>query len=104
VFHDLVVPSGTDSVDVQVQWTAAGAQLRLIQIDPDCDPAQDSACRRLTDPLGPAPNSPQSIPGYGSHQGANASGRVRFVLQNFTPDVATPYTMTLTPRRHGTEC
>ena len=104
MFHDLVVPSGTDSVVVDVGWTSPGARLQLIQIDPECNPTEDSACRRLTDPLGPLPNTSQSIQGYGFHQGANRTGRVRFVLENLTPDVATPYTMTLTPRRHGTDC
>jgi len=104
VFHDLVVPSRTDSVDVRVHWITADAQLQLIQIDPYCDPTQDSTCRWLTDPQGPAPNSSREIWGYGNHQGSDATGRVRFVLRNLTPNVAATYTMTLTPQRHGTDC
>jgi hypothetical protein len=103
VFHDLVVPSRTDSVDAHVHWTP-DAQLQLIQVDPYCDPTQDSTCRWLTDPYGPTPDSSREIWGFGNHQGSDATGRVRFVLRNLTPNIAATYRMTLTPQRHGTNC
>lgn len=104
VFHDVVVPSNTDSVDVRVEWTAAEAQVRLIQIAPDCDPTQNSACERFGDPQGPRPNGSQTtITGYLNHQGRAATGRVRFVLQNLTANIDAPYTATATPKRHGCE-
>jgi hypothetical protein len=104
VFHDLVVASGTDSVDVRVQWTTAEAELEIFQIDANCDPSQHASCQRLYDSTGPAPGSPQVIAGLAFHQGASATGRVRVVVRNLTPSVATSYTMTLTPKRHGTDC
>lgn len=102
VFHDVVVPSNTDSVNVDVQWTPAEAQVRLIQIDPTCDPTQNPACERLTDPQGPRPNSsPTIINGYLGFQTRTQTGRVRFVLQNPTADIGATYSAVATPRRHG---
>lgn len=103
VFHDIAVPPDTDSITVGVQWSPTDAEVRLIQIDPNCNPTQTASCDPRTDPQGPAPNSSQTIVGYLSHQGANATGRVRFVLQNLTADVAATYTAIATPQRHGCE-
>jgi hypothetical protein len=102
-FHDVSVPSNTDSVTVGVQWGPGDAQVRLIQIDSNCDPTQDSTCQPFTDPQGPRPNISHSIVGYLSHQGPRATGRVRFILQNLTPGVVATYTAAATPQRHGCE-
>jgi hypothetical protein len=101
VFHDVSVPSDTDSVTVGVQWGPRGADVRLTQIDPNCDPTQNSTGQRLTDQQGPAPITSQTIAGYLSHQGPRATGRVRFILENRTPGVVASYTATATPQRHG---
>ena len=101
VYHDVTVPSNTDSVNVSVQWTPAEAQVRLTQIDPNCDPTQSPSCQRLTDPQGNSSQSTQSIAGRLFHQGSNATGRVRFILQNLTADTGASYTATATPQRHG---
>lgn len=101
-FHDVVVPADTDSVDVTVQWTPAEASLRLIQIDPSCDPTQNSACQRLSDPAGPTPGgSPTTISRSLNHQGQAATGRVRFMLENLTAGVSASYSGNATPKRHG---
>lgn len=58
VYHDVTVPSNTDSVNVSVQWTPAAAQVRLTQIDPNCNPTQRPSCQKLTDPQGNSSQSP----------------------------------------------
>ena len=73
----------------------------LIRIDPSYDSTQTSECQRRSDPQGPGPSAGQNISGYLNHQGTDATGRVRFVLQNLDPDVAASYTATATPQRHG---
>lgn len=102
VFHDVAVPSNTDSVNVTVQWTPGDAQLQLIQIDPGCDPTGAVACTPRTDPQQPLPGGPQNvISGYLNHQGVDATGRVRFVIRNVTAGVTATYSASATPRRHG---
>lgn len=102
-FHDLDVPAETDSVNVQVQWTPAEAQVQLIQIDASCDPTQAASC--LLDRLQqPRPGeSPTWIEGRLNHQGPRALGRVRFVIQNLTAEIGVTYWVTATPIRHGCE-
>lgn len=99
-FHDFAPPPDTDSVDITVTWTPTSVELRLIQVDPTCDPTAGE-CRRLSDPAGPRPGSAGVINGYGSNQGPNAAARLRFMIQNLTADRGATYTMTMTPKRHG---
>ncbi len=101
-FHDIVVPSNTDSVDLVAQWMPAEAQLAVTQISSDCDPTQRPDCPRVTETLRAAPGGPQNtLSGYLSHQGTSATGRVRVLLQNLTPDVSASYSATAIPQRHG---
>ena len=103
VFHDVPVPSSTHSVDVFLQWTPSDARLRLLQIDSNCDPTQNANCPMLLEPREPRPGSPQDqISAYMSHQGENATGRVRFVIQNVS-NLSANYSATATPKRHGCE-
>lgn len=100
VFHDFAPPPNTDSLDITVTWTPTAVELRLIQIDPACDPTV-AECRRLSDPSGPRPGTTGVINGYGNSQGTSAGPRLRFMIQNLTVDREANYTMTMLPKRHG---
>lgn len=105
VFHTLDVGGSTDSVDVEVRWTNPDVRLRVIQIDASCEPLTAQTCRWLSDPGEPAPNSTARAISYSAnHQGADATGRVRVMIENLTATVDTPYTVVLTAQHHGTDC
>jgi hypothetical protein len=100
VFHDVVVPDHTDGVDLTVAWTSADTQLRVIQIDPGCDPVQRTDCPVFSDPAQPRPGAPGEIVTRLNHQGSAMLGRVRFVIRNVDGPAAS-YTAKATPERNG---
>jgi hypothetical protein len=103
MFHDVALRSGTDRVDLVVQWTPSSAQLRVIQTDPNCEPIQSANCQPFSDPSQPGPDgSPTTIQTQLNHQGSAALGRVRFIIRNTAGDAAV-YTATATPERNGCE-
>ena len=102
VVHDVDVPPDTDSVEVTLTWAPVEATVRIVQIDSSCDPTVDVACRHLTDPVGPQPNSGvPTITSALNHQGTAATGRVRFVLQNTDGQTAALHSTMATPTRRG---
>jgi hypothetical protein len=101
VFHDVAVPSGTDGVDLVVQWTPSSTQLRVIQTDPNCDPIQKANCEPFSDPWQPRPDgSPTTIQAQLNHQGSAALGRVRFIIRNLAGNAAV-YRAYAMPERNG---
>ena len=104
VFHTIDVRNA-DSVDVDVRWTNPDARLRVIQIDSACEPSTADTCRWLSEPGEPMPiTSARVIDYYANHQGLDATGRVRVMIENLTPDIDTAYTVFMTPQHHGTDC
>jgi hypothetical protein len=101
-FHDYPPPDGTTQMDVVVTWSDQAIQLRLMLIDPDCDPQQRDDCRRFTDILGPAPTGASpTIRTIATNQGPTAGPRMRFAIVNESAERSTAYTMSVAPRRAG---
>lgn len=99
--HDYPPPSGTTQMEVVVQWGDPAIQLRLMWIDPDCDPLARDDCRRFSDPIGPFSTGPaMTIRVTATNQGPAAGPVMRFVVLNLS-DVAATYTMTVAPRQAG---
>jgi hypothetical protein len=101
-FHDYPPPDGTTQMDVVVTWSDPAVALRLMHIDPDCDPQQRDDCRRFSDILGPAPfGAPSSIRTIATNQGPTAGPRMRFAIVNESTERSITYTMSIEPRRAG---
>lgn len=99
--HDYPPPDGTTQMEVIVQWNDPQMQLRLMWIDPECDPLARDDCRRFSDPIGPFSTGPATtITVTAANQGPAAGPRMRFVVLNVS-DRPAAYTLTVAPRQAG---
>jgi hypothetical protein len=100
-FHDYPPPAGTTQMDVIVTWADADADVRLFWMDPGCHPIEQEGCQRYTEAIGRTSSTPPTIDVIATNQGPAAHPRMRFVLENRTPERSVSYTLTVQPWQAG---